>query len=165
MTTTPVQRITDEQLAEIEFLAGKATQGKWWIDSHGHTMVSLDGIETIFDAKGDPKDAVRHEETGNLSFWRNDWDATYIANSCPKNIQAILTRLRAAEKDADRYRDLLVSARSLINQGSFETGVCCCGDQVDRHTFGDGHSPVDEGWYAASQALEKIDAALQEQSK
>lgn len=81
-------------------LATKATPGPWWIDSHGHTMVSHgEGrTDTIFHAMPLVKPAVRHPETGNLSHWPNDWDATFIANANPATILALCERLRGAEK-------------------------------------------------------------------
>ena len=100
MTTPIVQPITDEHLAEIEHLCSKATPGPWWIDSHGHCLVSqADGNhEPIMQAKELVKPAVRHPETGNLSHWPNDWDASYIATADPLTIQSLIARLRAAEK-------------------------------------------------------------------
>lgn len=106
MTTNLVMSITDEQIAEIEALASKATPGQWWIDSHGHDMVSLDDYQPIFSAKDLVKPAVRHPETGNLSHWPNDWDASYIATANPANILALISRLRAAERDAARLDKL-----------------------------------------------------------
>ena len=104
MTTAPVHSITDEQIAEIEALASKATPGEWWIDSHGHRMTAGPFHETVFIADDRIGKASRHHETGNLSHWPNDWDASYIAAACPANIIALITRLREAEKDAARYR-------------------------------------------------------------
>lgn len=43
---------------------------------------------------------------------------------------------------------------------SWETGVCCCGNLVEGHGFGDGHSPVDEGVYFISGAIKDAKAAL-----
>lgn len=106
MTTPIVPSISDEQLEELEELCSKATQGKWWIDSHGVTMMAMDSLEVVFTTPCDPKTAVRHPETGNLSNWRNDWDASYIATACPSNVQVLIARLRAAEADAKRYQYL-----------------------------------------------------------
>lgn len=43
-----------------------------------------------------------------------------------------------------------------VEKGLIElnTGYCCCGLSVDAHTMGDGHSPVDEGWYIYSQLIQ-----------
>lgn len=101
---SPVTSITDDQIAELEELCSKATQGKWWIDSHGVTMMAMDSLEVVFTTPCDPNAAVRHPETGNLSNWRNDWDASYIATACPSKVQSLIARLRAAEADAKRYR-------------------------------------------------------------
>lgn len=43
---------------------------------------------------------------------------------------------------------------------SWETGTCCCGNAVDSHGFGDGHSPVDEGSYFIMNAIKDAEEAL-----
>ncbi len=40
------------------------------------------------------------------------------------------------------------------------TGVCCCGSDMQNHGMYDGHSPVDQGQYAQSGAIEKARAAI-----
>jgi len=47
-----------------------------------------------------------------------------------------------------------------LEQADCSTGYCCCGSSVDGHTFGDGHSPVDEGEYCQSNALEYARKAI-----
>lgn len=83
---------------ELESLAKLATPGDWWIDSHGCSMIAhtKTGVEVVFntDQEGEP---VRHLDTGNLSRWRNDNDATYIANANPKVILGLIARLKEAE--------------------------------------------------------------------
>lgn len=79
--------------------AEKATHGKWWIDSHGQAMVAFVGNDVLEVFVTDNKrDAVRHEDTGNLSRWRNDNDATFIATANPATVIALLDELEAAEK-------------------------------------------------------------------
>lgn len=71
--------------------AEKATPGNWWIDSHGQAMVSFIDNEVLEVFVTDNKrDAVRHEDTGNLSRWRNDNDATFIATANPATVLALL---------------------------------------------------------------------------
>ncbi|HBL6082642.1 TPA: ead/Ea22-like family protein [Enterobacter hormaechei] len=79
--------------------AEKATPGKWWIDSHGQAMVSFidNDVLEVF-ATDNKRAAVRHEDTGNLSRWRNDNDATFIATADPATVLALLDELEAAEK-------------------------------------------------------------------
>ena len=120
MTTSPVTTLTDELIAELELLTSKATQGNWWIDSHGHTMIAEDTLDIVFSMPS-TKGAIRHPETGNLSSWRNDWDASYIATANPKNMQTLLgelRRLRAEnaelKRDAERYRWLIKCTGSSI---------------------------------------------------
>lgn len=76
--------------ARLLELTEKATQGEWWIDSHGHRVTSLDSLETIFVADDRMGPATRHPETGNLSHWPNDWDATYIVAAQPKVVKALI---------------------------------------------------------------------------
>lgn len=139
MTTSPVVSITDEQIDELEMLACKASPGPWWIDSHGHTMRSMDSYEVVFHHK-DAGKAVRHEETGNLSHWRNDWDASFIATANPETILALIA-------DARRYRYLrniaagvdfagpavaMVDADGSVRRRDSGSEHLLCGDELDR---------------------------------
>jgi hypothetical protein len=86
--------------SELERLAEKASPGPWWIDSHGMTMMSMPGLQVVFTHPAAGA-AVRNEETGNLSHWRNDWDASYIAAANPATILALIAenkRLNAENK-------------------------------------------------------------------
>jgi len=87
---------------ELRKLAEAATQGEWWIDSHGMVMSQKGGRKMIFmtsERMGEPK---RNPETGNLSRWPNDHDASYIAAANPAAILELIDRLERAEKDAAR---------------------------------------------------------------
>ncbi|ENF0104705.1 ead/Ea22-like family protein [Escherichia coli] len=93
--------------------AEKATPGNWWIDSHGQAMVSFIDNEVLDVFVTDNKrDAVRHEDTGNLSRWRNDNDATFIATANPATVMALLDELETAKK---RIAELSASHRKLRN--------------------------------------------------
>ncbi|MEG6190996.1 ead/Ea22-like family protein [Enterobacter kobei] len=78
--------------------AEKATPGNWWIDSHGQAMVSFieNDVLEVF-ATDNKRAAVRHEDTGNLSRWRNDNDATFIATADPATVLALLDELEAKD--------------------------------------------------------------------
>lgn len=89
--------MTPEQRKELRTIAEKATPGKWWIDSHGHRMSSEDGMTTVFIADDRMGKATRHPETGNLSHWPNDWDASFIATANPATVLALLDRLEELE--------------------------------------------------------------------
>lgn len=85
--------------------AEKATPGNWWIDSHGQAMVSFIDNEVLEVFVTDNKrDAVRHEDTGNLSRWRNDNDATFIAMANPATVLALLDELEAAQHGKDELQ-------------------------------------------------------------
>ncbi|EMC7877759.1 ead/Ea22-like family protein [Enterobacter roggenkampii] len=83
--------------------AEKATPGNWWIDSHGQAMVSFieNDVLEVF-ATDNKRAAVRHEDTGNLSRWRNDNDATFIATADPATVLALLDELEAKETENER---------------------------------------------------------------
>ena len=80
--------------ADLEMLANNATPGPWWIDSHGMTMMSLPDLQVVFNHPQQSV-AVCNEETGNLSHWRNDWDASFIATANPKTILELLAEYKS----------------------------------------------------------------------
>ena len=91
---------------DLEELAKAATPGPWWIDSHGHTMISEVGKHrVVFTTDHRMGPAVRHESTGNLSHWPNDWDASYIAAANPS---AIIELIAA-------YREAVAAIRNTLN--------------------------------------------------
>lgn len=83
-------------IQDLKHVAQRATQGEWWIDSHGEAMVAFtdDGILDVFTPEK-PKGVkpTRHADTGNLSYWRNDNDATYIAMVCPQNVLSLISEI------------------------------------------------------------------------
>lgn len=85
--------MTPEQMAELRLLAEKATPGPWWIDSHGHRMSSEDGMQTVFVTDSKMAPATRHKDTGNLSHWPNDWDASFIAAANPATVLWLLDHI------------------------------------------------------------------------
>lgn len=56
--------------------------------------------------------------------------------------------------------DALESAKETLLHVNAESGYCCCGDPVDGHTIGSGHSPVDADQYAVQQTVDQIDNTL-----
>lgn len=94
----------------LKALAEAATQGEWWIDSHGHRMVSHGerGSVTVFLTDDCMGPATRHPETGNLSHWPNDWDASFIAAANPAAVLELIAeieRLRQFEAAYKEYSD------------------------------------------------------------
>ena len=85
--------------------AEKATPGNWWIDSHGQAMVSFIDNEVLEVFVTDNKrDAVRHEDTGNLSRWRNDNDATFIATANPATVLALLDEIDKWQQESSAWQ-------------------------------------------------------------
>jgi hypothetical protein len=64
------------------------------------------------------------------------------------------------DKALDLALEALEKSIGMLERADCSTGYCCCGSSVDRHTFGDGHSPVDEGEYYQSNALEYARKAI-----
>ena len=131
---------TNKQLRE---LAEKATPGPWWIDSHGHRMSAGGGSETGFIASEKRGEAKRHPETGNLSHWPNDWDASFIAAANPATVLTLLDAYEALQaeceklrRDAERYRWLRDKSESLhsfyLSTPVWMTGVRFRPENVDR---------------------------------
>ncbi|EOE7048337.1 MULTISPECIES: ead/Ea22-like family protein [Enterobacteriaceae] len=95
--------------------AEKATPGNWWINSHGQAMVSFidNDVLEVF-ATDNKRAAVRHDDTCNLSRWRNDNDATFIATADPATVLALLDELEA--KDAQIAN--LTAERDALREGA-----------------------------------------------
>ncbi|EMD7609187.1 ead/Ea22-like family protein [Cronobacter sakazakii] len=113
--------------AKLKLAALAATPGEWWIDSHGSAMVSFtgNGMKTIFvtDGKAMGK-SVRHQDTGNLSHWRNDNDATFIATANPATVLELIAALEAAQKRIAELEacvsDLQVNRPVVYGDGFYE---------------------------------------------
>ena len=114
-----------DDLKELRTLAEAATEGPWHIDSHGMCMVSIKDFEPIFTTSDRMNDGVsiRHEDTGNLSKWRNDNDATYIATFHPTRILRMLDRIEQLESktvNKDRTKVQVRTLEELLQHHSFE---------------------------------------------
>ncbi|WP_462382266.1 ead/Ea22-like family protein [Pseudomonas sp. Marseille-QA0892] len=109
---------------ELECVAKKATPGPWWVDSHGMHMVSKHkGWKLVFTADNRMGPATRHPETGGLSHWPNDWDATFIAQANPAAVQELIAEVKHLTEENDRVRaanlegvDWVNAARADIDQ-------------------------------------------------
>lgn len=84
--------ITDDQIAEIEALAGHATPGPWGLTLNRDLSVASSEWG-LFDVRQDQPNFVV--------------DAHYAAAANPASVQGLITRLREAERDAARYRWIL----------------------------------------------------------
>ena len=99
MTTTPVMSITDEQIAEIEACAKIATQGQWEVaDGHYPSFKEIKGPSFNVSI------VVSATDLDFKDYMARTADAEHIAACNPTTILALISRLRAAEKDAERYR-------------------------------------------------------------
>ena len=80
--------ITDDQIAEIEALAGRATPGPWGL--------TLDRDLSVASSEGGLFD-IRQDQPNFVV------DAHYAAAANPKSVMGLIARLREAERDAARY--------------------------------------------------------------
>ena len=81
--------ITDDQIAEIEYLANNATKGDWEFHiGEIRANYDSDGYTVIAEAPSVPK---------NLRDQR-DTNMRYMATVCPVVAQALIARLREAER-------------------------------------------------------------------
>lgn len=147
-----VDKRTPHQLIEaIERLAKEATQGQWWIDSHGHSMVAFsenENMETVFVTDPNMGPALRHASTGNLSHWHNDVDATYIATACPENVLKVINFLRSGYDAWQQVSDFM--------EMNLHGDAAVLRNIVSRKLFGDGcHS-------APVHMIEFIEALIDE---
>lgn len=55
----------------------------------------------------------------------------------------------------EEARAIIESMIAMIGNCNITTGYCCCGSPMEAHTMYDGHSPVDQGEYAARQLYER----------
>lgn len=105
LAAQPAEAEGVERWSELKKLAEKATPGPWWVDSHGHRVSTEDGMQTVFITADKMGPATRHPETGNLSHWPNDWDASYIVNASPDKILELIAALSAVTAERDRLRE------------------------------------------------------------
>lgn len=104
-------------LDELEALARRATPGPWWIDSHGHTLTSqADDFLTVVQFDHKDRESVRHKDTGNLSAWRNDNDASYIATFGPDTTLRLIARIRELEALVPKKPVFKLSTRSTMDR-------------------------------------------------
>lgn len=133
---------------ELKKLAEKATPGPWWIDSHGMTMMSMSTLEVVFNHPAQSI-AVRNEETGNLSHWRNDWDASYIATANPATILALIAE---NERLRNESADALAVNRTIRQQ------LDCYVKNAERYRFlRDGPDCLD---FTDAETMEEVDAMI-----
>lgn len=144
-------RDIEKLISDLERLGKDATQGKWWIDSHGNAMVAFPddkSMETVFVTDPNMGPAVRHESTGNLSQWNNDVDASYIATACPENVLKVISHLRSG---ANAWR-----AISDFIETKLHADAATLREKVSRQLFNDGcHS-------GPTHAIEFIKALIDE---
>lgn len=49
---------------------------------------------------------------------------------------------------------------SFLMNGYEGSGYCMCGDKIEYHTIGSGHSPVDSGFYYADECIKGLREAI-----
>lgn len=102
MTTPIVPSITNEQLAKLERLSDGANQSGWYWDDK---TVDEDGYTFIPEGSCLVSEICLAEQYEGYQE-----DCNFIEAAKPAVIKSLITRLRAAEKDAARYRWLRTRA-------------------------------------------------------
>jgi hypothetical protein len=82
---------------------------------------------------------------------------TVIHGQVDKRAAAELRRLHSVNAE---LLEALRYCVGVLEQVDCSTGICCCGSDMQNHGMDDGHSPVDEGQYAQSGAIENGLAAI-----
>lgn len=85
-------------------------------------------------------------------------EAALIALEADARLEALERQVKAADALAEKLEGWIgVAANCTI-----ESGVCCCGDDMERHgsPLDCGHSPVDHGAYVATQLIDDTTSAL-----
>ena len=98
--------ITDDQIAEIEYLASNATRGDWEFHiCEIRANYDSDGYTVIAESPSVPKN------------WRDQRDTNmrYMATVCPVVAQALIARLREAEREAIKTLQILAPAIAYID--------------------------------------------------
>ena len=62
-----------------------------------------------------------------------------------------------ASHEHSKLVEALDIALQELRETSAETGFCMCGDKVESHNIGSGHSPVDEGSYRRCHIIEVLE--------
>lgn len=108
------------KIENLKALGKTVTQGDWWMDSHGEALVCHGEKEMtiILQPKHLREKAHRDENTGGLSYWPNDSDASWIASAQPKVVLEIIEML---EKLEDKVK---VAEATMDHQASVITQVC-----------------------------------------
>ncbi len=76
-------------------------------------------------------------------------------------ILPIIDRDKQSLRDENaRLLALLEATRDTLAFSGATSGYCMCGDPVEGHSIGSGHSPVDAHSYHAGNLVKQIDAAL-----
>lgn len=76
------------------------------------------------------------------------------------NTRAPDPRLAEVEAERDGLLQLVKSANDIFQHCEVSVGYCCCGNPVESHGYGDGHSPVDQGAYSTMQWQDEARQAL-----
>lgn len=99
------EKTVEKLIENIERVNEHVTKGSWWMDSHGEALVCFtgNGMEIIVEPKHQREKAHRDENTGGLSYWNNDSDASWIALANPENVMMLVNEIKRL-KEAENVR-------------------------------------------------------------
>lgn len=128
--------ITDDQIAEIEALAGRATPGPWSLALDRDLSVASSEWG-LFDVRQDQPNFVV--------------DAHYVAAADPASVLGLIARLREAERDAARL-EWLIGEQCIVES---QKGM---GSPIVYRLFWRHLGECQAEWYPSERAA--IDAAM-----
>lgn len=125
----------------------KHTPGPWHVrlDDTGGPFTGWPSV----DAAEELDCTIVHRAGFKQEFWGELSQREAIANA----------RLIAAAPDLLAIAEGVLG---MLQNCSVTSGVCCCGEEIDRHSraMDCGHTPVDSGAYYAKALFEDVTAAI-----
>jgi len=157
---------SDPQSAALED-GVRFTKGEWLFERMG----SVVKIAALTGERLEEHEGYARDNNGDwIVTFRNEDDSGRIAAVSFKGTAKRGQAYGAPDPEGMANAHLIAAApdmfealdgvHSFLMSAPIESGICCCGDRVEDHNMGSGHSPVDELSYAAAGYVEKIDAAL-----
>jgi hypothetical protein len=109
---------------------------------------------------------LRFHDARHVVTETDDFDAALSAVQADYTVRILaaldLSAVEALEAENKRLRSLLDRWVNIATHCDITDGMCCCGDDMGKHSRDAGHSPTDHGAYVADKTLFDTLAALKE---
>jgi hypothetical protein len=100
------------------------------------------------------------QDQGCPAHYADDYEAVFGDHNLVPSLQTEVEQLKTK---LDYALKMLENSVGIMQYGDFSTGYCCCGDSMSHPGIGYGHSPVDQGDYAAVCLIREIEEFLEKQ--